>query len=335
LVPLKEIAVPGKQDDKSEGDGTPIELFARLVGEGSLYASRSFSEPDARSIAINLGIGGLKIDLDCPGCNASSTFALPPIRAHGRLVLDPYNPSEFVPDRVITQVSDLEQAVRVLDLRCARNPTHKVEFILRMDRGSVAGEVPVPASKIVDRRPHAAPISTPSKEVFYNYTIVKIGQYPPHAELVAGRLKAVSKIADPLDVRELRRAAGLISHDAAIGAFVYLRRVFERIIKGAWQSAIDAGETLPDPVGLRMPERIAALKNHLPEIVVKNAKVYGILSLGLHELTEEECARSYPILEESVIAMLEEAHSHLEKRKREGRITAAVTRLSGELGKNS
>jgi hypothetical protein len=331
--PTQEIAVPAKQDDKSKGDGSPIDRFKRMVGEGSLYAPCSFSEHDVAIIASIIGNAGLQIDLDCPGCKALSTFVLPPIKAHGQSVLDPYKPSTGVAERPISQESDLEQVVRALELRCARNQAHRVEFILRMKR--VGESVDAPASKVEGGGPHAAPMSTPRIKLVFRYTLVKIGQHPPHAELVAGRLKAVSKIADPLDMRELRRAAGLISHDAAIGAFVYLRRVFERIIKGAWQRAIDAGETLPEPVGLRMPERIAALKNHLPDIVVTNAKVYGILSLGLHELTEEECAQSYPLVEESVIAMLEEAYSHLERRKREGRIAAELTRLSSELGKNS
>ena len=149
------------------------------------------------------------------------------------------------------------------------------------------------------------------------------------------QLKVVSKIADSLDMKELRRAAGLISHDAAIGAFVYLRRVFERIIAKAWKNAKESGESLPDPPPLRMEEKIEALRNHLPDIVVRNAKVYGILSLGLHELTEEQCTRAYPLVEESVIAMLEDAHMHAEKRKREKRISDELARMSGELGKSS
>jgi hypothetical protein len=69
------------------------------------------------------------------------------------------------------------------------------------------------------------------------------------------------------------------------------------------QSAIDLrsspgnSEKLPATNSLRMTEKIAALRTHLPEIVTRNAKAYGILSLGLHELSEEQCAKAYPVLE--------------------------------------
>jgi hypothetical protein len=84
-----------------------------------------------------------------------------------------------------------------------------------------------------------------------------------------------------------------------------------------------------------MDEKIAALKSHLPDIVVRNAKVYSILSLGLHELTEEECARVYPLVDESVIAMLEEARSHAAKLRREKRIGDELAKVSSELGRSS
>jgi hypothetical protein len=161
--------------------------------------------------------------------------------------------------------------------------------------------------------------------------VFKIGQQPPHAALVAGKLKALSKVADPLDYEELRRAAGLISHDAAIGAFIYLRRVFERIIEKAMQAAVENGEALPDFSTYKMRDKITALRAHLPSIVVTNASVYGILSLGVHELTEKDCAAAYPIVETSVIAMLEDAHALREKAKRDQQLKLDITRLNTQL----
>jgi hypothetical protein len=312
------------KDDKSAGDGSPFDRFKQLVAEGSLYAPVVFSEKDILFVATVIGAAGLQLDLDCPSCEASSTFLLPPVTISGA-------PAQF--QRPIGTVPEFEQTVKALQLRCARNATHTAEFILRM-RQDVEW-IDGPPNRVEGGGPSAGPMSRPQPHPRTNYTLVKIGQFPPHAELVAGHLKAASKIADRLDMNELRRAAGLVSHDAAIGAFVYLRRVFERIIARAWKSAKESGESLPDPPPLRMEQKIEALKNHLPDIVGRNAKVYGILSLGLHELTEEQCARAYPLVEESVIAMLEDAHMHAEKRKREKRISDELARMSGELGKSS
>jgi hypothetical protein len=323
--------VVAAKDDESEGEGTPIDRFKRLVGEGSLYAPSTFSQGDVAVIAGVIGSLGLQIDFYCPMCNAPSTFQFPPVKTDGLNVLDPFNPPP-TPAGVsraplpISNIDHLKRVARALELRCARNASHRVEFILRAIENLVSPGTPM--------KQGAGSIQM-SRGPEYSYTFVKIGQYPQHAELVAGRLKAVSKIADPLDMKELRRAVGLMSHDVAIGAFVYLRRVFERIIGAAWRSAVDAGETLPDPTRLRMDGKIAALKNHLPGIIVNNAKVYGVLSVGLHELTEEECARVYPLVEESVIAMLEETHTHAEKQKREKRIAEELGRISGQMGKSS
>ena len=107
--------------------------------------------------------------------------------------------------------------------------------------------------------------------------------------------------------------------------------MFERIIDGAWKRALESGDKLPDPTKLRMAEKIAELKAHLPEIVTRHAKAYGILSQGLHELSEKQCAEVYPVLEASIIAMLEDIHAHAEKLKREKALTAQLDKFAGSL----
>jgi hypothetical protein len=205
--------VPVTQDDKSTGEGTPIDRFKRLIGEGSLYDPSTFSESDVAAIALVIGSLGLQLDLHCPTCKAPSTFLLPPVKTNGLNVLDPFNPPPApagisrAPEAIST-IDHLRHVVSALELRCARNSVHRVEFVLR-----VTGAVT--RMRTVTTKVHS-PSGGSIKVAEYSYTFVKIGQYPPHAELVAGRLKAVSKIADPLDMKELRRAVGLNSHDVAI-----------------------------------------------------------------------------------------------------------------------
>jgi hypothetical protein len=294
------------------------------VGEGSLYAPLTFTEDQLSKVISSIGHAGLQLDLYCPWCKASSTFQLPPVK--GDLldnVYDPYEPlpRAFVPQEMpaISSLPQLTKLVRSLELRCARSARHRIEFILRL----------APKSVPLVRGPAGTFVSQRSTE----HTLVKIGQNPPHAELVAGRLTAISKFAEEIDAVELRRAVGLSSYDVAIGAFIYLRRVFERIIDRAWQRALDDGESMPDSTSMRMTEKVNALKHHLPDIVVQNAKVYGILSRGVHELTEADCARTYPVVEKSVIAMLEDAHAHIEKQRRDKDLAADVARLSAEIEK--
>ncbi len=72
--------------------------------------------------------------------------------------------------------------------------------------------------------------------------LIKIGQYPSMADLALGELKDVAKSLNPVDRKELGRALGLFAHDAPLGAFVYLRRVFERMILRAHGRHVAAGK---------------------------------------------------------------------------------------------
>jgi hypothetical protein len=303
-------------ENAQRGDESPIDRFSKLVREGSLYAPQTFTNFDLGIVATAIGLFGLRIDLDCPECNRTSTFVLPVVtaveiaetdKAFAALAALSAKPEP------ITKANQLMDVSRWLEFRCARHQQHKVIFILNIEPIKTAHGV----------RPA-------NKELSF-YSCVKIGQFPEHAELVAGRFRTISKIADRIDAVELRRAAGLMSHDVAIGAFVYLRRVFERIIDGAWKRALESGDKLPDPTKLRMADKIAVLKAHLPAIVARHAKAYGILSQGLHELSEAQCAEVYPVLEGSIIAMLEDIHAQAEKLKREKVLAAQLDKVSHSL----
>ena len=166
-----------------------------------------------------------------------------------------------------------------LIIRCARSDSHLIRFHLRIHK------------KIV----------------------CKTGQYPSFADIANDESKQYQKLLSAEDAAELHKAIGLAAHGVGIGAYVYIRRIFERLIDSRfneWKSA--EGWTDEDYKKRRMAERIELLKAHLPEFLVKNKKLYNILSLGIHELNEEDCLGFFSIVRKSVIFILEE-----DKRKRE------------------
>ena len=77
---------------------------------------------------------------------------------------------------------------------------------------------------------------------------------------------------------------------------------------------------------MRMEERIDALRDHLPDFLVENRKIYSILSKGIHELTEEDCAEAFSSIELGIKLILDEEIAI--KRK-----AAKVARVSGDLAK--
>lgn len=62
-----------------------------------------------------------------------------------------------------------------------------------------------------------------------------------------------------------------------------------------------------------MAERIDFLNGHLPDFLVRNRRIYSILSLGIHELDEKTCLNFFEVLRTSTIVILEE-----DKKKKEG-----------------
>jgi hypothetical protein len=67
------------------------------------------------------------------------------------------------------------------------------------------------------------------------------------------------------------------------------------------------------------------LTQHLPKFLVENRKLYGIMSVGVHTLSEAECLDAFPIVLVGIELMLDE---HLEKHAREKKITEAGLKIS-------
>ncbi len=51
------------------------------------------------------------------------------------------------------------------------------------------------------------------------------------------------------------------------------------------------------------------LKKYLPELIVTNRKLYSVLSIGIHRLTEELCDQVFEPVRNGIYAMLEEKHA--------------------------
>jgi hypothetical protein len=161
--------------------------------------------------------------------------------------------------------------------------------------------------------------------------ICKIGQYPSLADL---HQSDISKYRTVLKDKypELARAIGLHAHDVGIGSFVYLRRVFEHLINKASEAA--SQETGWDEQAFekeRMPEKIKLLADHLPDFMVENANIYGILSTGIHELTEDECRTYFATVKMGIKLILDEEISRKEREANIKTTKNEIARITGEI----
>ena len=150
--------------------------------------------------------------------------------------------------------------------------------------------------------------------------VIKIGQYPSRADIDFSSLDKAFGELSKAQRKELGTAIGLFSHGIGIGSFVYLRRIFEGLIDEAHEKAIKESDLKDEEyIKLRMNEKIIRLKEYLPSRLVRTANLYGILSQGIHELTEEECKEKFPLVKQAIQYILSE---QLEEREYE-----AVSRL--------
>ncbi|MET4632535.1 hypothetical protein [Kaistia defluvii] len=159
-------------------------------------------------------------------------------------------------------------------------------------------------------------------------TIEKIGQYPSLATITNSELSKYRKFMSKEDANEFFKATGLAAHGVGIGSFVYLRRVFERLIYKRFAEFKEVeGWTDQQFSKLRMAEKIVFLKDHLPDFLVQNAKIYSILSIGIHSLNEEKCAGFFEVIKDSIVVILEDdlkKKEELDRRSRLGKAIAGV-----------
>lgn len=161
-----------------------------------------------------------------------------------------------------------------------------------------------------------------------NNELRKIGQWPSLEDIAGADIeKYRSQLKDGY-FRELKIATGLASHGVGIGSFVYLRRIFERLIH-------QHHDELPDPIStfgtMRMDEKIDALKAVLPPALVKNKATYTILSKGLHELDERTCQLYFPVVRSAIIRILEQDFQRREADKAEAALAFQIAEINRQL----
>ena len=194
----------------------------------------------------------------------------------------------------------VKKATEVLrfSYHCAMHESHRIEFIVETDATSIR----------------------------------KIGQIPSVADLSFPELKEYRKVLSKEDMGEIRRAIGLNAQGIGVGSYVYLRRILERVIEKAKSMAIEDGKVIPEGYDrMKVVDRIKVLKDYLPDVFVNNPSIYGIVSKGIHELSEDDCKKYFPVLKECIFLILEKWEKDRNKRAAEKRLAAALSDISSKV----
>lgn len=155
--------------------------------------------------------------------------------------------------------------------------------------------------------------------------LTKVGQDPSLAEFHTSKAKQYDKIFEKSYLKEYTKAIGLAAHGVGIGSFVYLRRVFEKLIYEAADVKFKIDETgKSDFIKMRMNDKISFLSDFLPNFLVENRELYGILSVGIHELDEKTCLNHFEVVKVGIEFILDEK---LENHQREKKMQEAVLKI--------
>ncbi len=165
-----------------------------------------------------------------------------------------------------------------------------------------------------------------------DYSIMKVGQYPSIADIHIGQIKDYKSVLSKEDLKEFTRAIGLAANGIGIGSFVYMRRIFENLIYSAAKKAIDdGGVVVEDFRKLRMNEKIDALKAYLPATLVELKDMYGIISKGIHELSENECLAYFDVMRNGIELILDDMLDAKRKEEKRKATLASVAKIKGTI----
>jgi len=261
----------------------------KLFLEFALYDSITLEANTCEHIYKSLFTSN-SLDVSCPDCATKSIFRAIDNRPRYEHAFgfEEYNPKDW-----FASLHGNELIKK--DFTCSRNDDHKISFLF----------------------------------VYKNGSLIKVGQYPAVATLAEYEIKSFRKILGGASYGDFNRAIGLNSHGIGAGAIVYLRRVFENfVIKRAVEEARKTPSWDQEQYERsRMREKIDLLKSHLPEFITQNKELYSVLSVGIHELSEEECLKIFPVLRSCIVYILTEIKNKHEEEQRKSEMIQALKNI--------
>ncbi|MCW1916785.1 hypothetical protein OJ996_24570 [Luteolibacter sp. GHJ8] len=148
------------------------------------------------------------------------------------------------------------------------------------------------------------------------------------ADIDEGHIRRYRPVLDKEDFTELSRSIGLASHGVGIGSFIYLRRIFERLVEEAHKRATTADHWDEEAYSSsRMDDKIRMLSNELPPFLVEQRGLYGILSKGVHALDEDTCTTYYPVIRAGIELILDQKLELARQKKKMEEAKAQIAKI--------
>ena len=269
-------------------------VFAEFLQTAGLYTSKEIREDNITDL-IELLKGNVKISVYCKGCKKERVFSMKPIKYY--FETGPEGDEEIHCASLGEEIELLQNMMFSTKTRQKKSPAEEWKWINRQ----IADATRLMKLEYIcsmDEKHHLDYIVLTTDN-----SMMKIGQYPSTADMTFPELDAYKNVISKEDRKELGTAIGLFANGVGAGSYVYLRRILERLI---YQAKTNAGDIVDDEdfKQARTAERIKMLEGYLPEILIKNTTIYRILSKGIHELSEEDCRKYFPVVKECIYQIL-------------------------------
>lgn len=162
--------------------------------------------------------------------------------------------------------------------------------------------------------------------------IEKVGQYPSVADIQIAQIKQYSKVLGNQYMKDFAKAIGLAANGVGTGSFVYLRRIFEYLVHEAAYVAIANGDVDEQTFATsKMDQKLKLLENYLPDVLKDNKPLYGVLSKGIHELSEDECLEYFSVVREVIELILDEREYLRQQEEKKKRARNNLSIIAGKL----
>ena len=254
-----------------------------ILFQASLYDSWPLKTGDVTEFMDEIVYFRNTIDTFCPECEKNSTFKGDGEKSYSDDSLFDKNMYELFITRYVNSIFSIQA-------NCARGG-HRLSVTLYIKK----------------------------KDEYGIYELIKVGQYPSHADTQKPKLKKYNKVLVKENYSDLSNAFICYSHGFNIGAYAYLRRILEWIIEEAHKEAIKTDEWKEEKYKSERAtgEKLKMIKSFLPQTELNQNDVYKILSIGVHELTEDKCKSLYLLVESSIEVILDAKLEEIERAKKD------------------
>lgn len=167
---------------------------------------------------------------------------------------------------------------------------------------------------------------------FHSLFLIKVGQYPSLKDLQLFNTKKYRNILGK-NYADYTLALALYSDGVGAGSFVYLRRILEHFVEEVHTNCVNqCNEAVASGSGsafneeeykdLRFNEKINYLEQNFHKTIIPaelndiRGNIYGVISKGIHESTEEECLQLFPFAKYIIDTFIEEKIQQKEKQER-------------------